>query len=102
MSRRSCGDRLDLWVKARDPCSEDAAHEIAFERASRLACGESLGATSLQICSRRRITPGLGERDHMEEHVEPAVAAAVQTMADRAGGRGLQRRDRRQRRELLL
>jgi len=38
----------------------------------------------------------------MEQHVQPAVAAAIEPVADRAGARGFERRDRRERRELLL
>jgi len=73
---------------------KDASHEMTLERTPRLACAQTLGATSLQIGARRRVRAALGERDHMEEHVEPAVAAAVEAVADGSGRRGLQRCDR--------
>src|SRR6267143_6298043 len=93
MSRRSCGDHLNLHSEAVSQRAKNTARDEAFERAACLARGESLSTTTRQIRAGRLIRASLGEHDLMHEHVQPSVAEPVEPVTRPSGTGGLQRRD---------
>src|SRR5256885_8739636 len=101
MSRRSCSDRLESG-EALDPSPIHAAHEVTLEGPTGFAGGEAFGLASREIRLSGGVDPRLGEDDPVEEHVEAAIPAPVEPMADRSGAGGLKWRESPERREGLL
>ena len=102
MSRGSCGDPLGADREAVDPRVEDPADDEPLEGPASFALGLALGAPAGEVRLGRRIHPALGEHDLMEQHVQPAVPAAIEPVAGRSGARGFERRGGAERGELLV
>ncbi len=58
--------------------------QIALERTDRLAPGLAVRLSSSKVGLRWRPGPGLGQRDPIQDGIEPTIAALVQAVADGA------------------
>src|SRR2546428_12636778 len=90
MSRRSCGDPLDRSIEAAAKRTVHAPDDQPLERTTCLACGQAFGASTREVCLRRRVHAALGEHDLMEEHVQAAIATAVETVSHGSRTRGFE------------
>src|SRR5665647_2204512 len=62
---------------------EHHAGDVSLQAAARLPAAHPLGALALHVGDRRRMHTRLRDGDHVDDGVEAAVAAAIESMARR-------------------
>ena len=71
---------------------EELAREVAFEAADGVPLRFALAYPSRDVGDRGRVAAAAGEHDRVQRPVEPAVAAAVESLAYGSAGAGRDRR----------
>ena len=69
------------WRVLEEP--EEVAGEVALEAAGCFAAALAFLDATLDVGDRRSVRTASGDEDHVQRAIEPAVAAAIEAVADR-------------------